>query len=168
MARLLPNSCSGVTAERTLVKPSIKGRTVPGEGGHRFLRQMWLITNLLCRVTQCSKVSSRACLYVCSQMPASGCVFLFVYSDVMDCLLPSVISDVCLPVCVLSRVYLNVFFCRCSSVYARIWLFSHLYCVLLGGRCILLLNVRACVQHRDICVLDAALLPALVRGSSHG
>lgn len=72
MEGFLPNSCSGVTAERTLVKPSIKDRTVPGERGHRLLRQMWFITNLLCRVTRCSKVFDRVCLDVCSQMPASG------------------------------------------------------------------------------------------------
>jgi len=65
MEGFLPNSCSGVTAERTLVKPSIKDRTVPGEKGHRLLRQMWSITNLLCQVTRCSKVFDRVCLDAC-------------------------------------------------------------------------------------------------------
>lgn len=111
MEGLLPSSCSGVTAERTLVKLSSEGRTVPGEGEHRLLRQMWLI---LCQVIQCFKVFSRVCLYVCSRMPASGgllvCVLrcdglsvtLCVFSDVLGCVYLSMFCDVRKSVAVLT------------------------------------------------------------------
>lgn len=79
--------------------------------GQRLLRQMWLITSL-CEVTQCSKVCSVECVCKC----VLGClhldVSLCVHSDVMDCLLPSVCSQMCVfPVCVLRHVYLDVFIC---------------------------------------------------------
>lgn len=72
--------------------------------------------------------------------------------------------------CVLRHVYLDVLICWCSSVYAKVWLFGVCQgvAVLMFALCVLWVGgAHSCVQ-RDICALDAVLLPSLVRGSSRG
>lgn len=98
------------------------------------------------------------CALRCLRLVCLVCVL-----DVMGCLLSSVCSHrgvsscVCSQACVLGCVNLLVFFGVCQGVAVL----TFALCVLWVG------GAHSCVQ-RDICALDAALLPFLVRGSSRG
>lgn len=60
-------------------------------------------------------------MFVC--MLADACIWVCLLVCVLRCdglsVTLCVFSDVCLPVCVLRHVYLDVFICWCSLVYAR-------------------------------------------------
>lgn len=70
---------------------------------------------------------------------------------------------VCSQACVLECVYLLMFFGVCRGVAVL----TFALCAF-GWEVHTLDGHEGCVQHGDICVLDAALLPALVRGSLVG